>query len=126
MRLAPRRNSVAPTPAPAHPAYPGEATLRSFTPVAAAADKTKKNAEKDKAQATQSDPDHRTGGRAAAAGGGVWFFTQSKHEDKTAQAPKRAPPRPRAVLRWTRRSWSISMARSMVRATCSWSTADDP
>ena len=92
--------------------------------MAAAADKTKKTAEKDKAAKPRS-PILITALvavlAAAAAGGGVWFFTQSKHEDKTAQAPKKsATPAPRSTSRWTRRSWSISMARSMVRATCSW------
>ncbi len=61
--------------------------------MAAAADKTKKTAEKDKAAKPRS-PILITALvavlAAAAAGGGVWFFTQSKHEEKTAQAPKRA------------------------------------
>jgi len=66
--------------------------------VAAAADKTKKTAEKDKAAKPRS-PILITALvavlAAAAAGGGVWFFTQSKHEDKTAQAPKKsATPAP--------------------------------
>ena len=66
--------------------------------VAAAADKTKKTAEKDKAAKPRS-PILITALvavlAAAAAGGGVWFFTQSKHEDKTAEAPKKgAVPAP--------------------------------
>jgi flagellar FliL protein len=66
--------------------------------VAAAADKTKKTAEKDKAAKPRS-PILITALvavlAAAAAGGGVWFFTQSKHEEKTAQAPKKsATPAP--------------------------------
>jgi uncharacterized protein HemX len=93
-------------------------------PVAAAADKTKKTAEKDKAAKPRS-PILITALvavlAAAAAGGGVWFFTQSKHEDKAAQAPKKSAPRPRhSTSRWTRRSWSTSTARSTARATCSW------
>ena len=66
--------------------------------MAAAADKTKKTAEKDKAAKPRS-PILITALvavlAAAAAGGGVWFFTQSKHEEKTAQAPKKsATPAP--------------------------------
>ncbi|CAM4107627.1 flagellar basal body protein FliL [Stenotrophomonas lactitubi] len=60
--------------------------------MAAAADKTKKTAEKDKTAKPRS-PILITALvavlAAGAAGGGVWFFTQSKHEDKTAQAPKK-------------------------------------
>ena len=66
--------------------------------MAAAADKTKKTAEKDKTAKPRS-PILITALvavlAAAAAGGGVWFFTQSKHEEKTAQAPKKsATPAP--------------------------------
>ncbi|RIA32302.1 flagellar FliL protein [Stenotrophomonas sp. AG209] len=66
--------------------------------MAAAADKTKKTAEKDKAAKPHS-PILITALvavlAAAAAGGGVWFFTQSKHEEKTAQVPKKsATPAP--------------------------------
>jgi len=61
--------------------------------VAAAADKTKKNADKDKAAKPRS-PLLITAMvavlAAGAAGGGVWFFNQSKHEDKTAEAPKKS------------------------------------
>jgi len=66
--------------------------------VAAAADKTKKNVEKDKA-GTPRSPILITALvavlAAAAAGGGVWFFTQSTQEEKTSQAPKKnATPAP--------------------------------
>ncbi len=92
--------------------------------MAAAADKTKKTAEKDKAAKPRS-PILITALvavlAAAAAGGGVWFFTQSKHEDKAPQAPKKTmTPAPAQYSRWTRPSWSTSTARSMARATCSW------
>ncbi len=67
--------------------------------MAAAADKTKKNVEKDKARTPRS-PILITALvavlAAAAAGGGVWFFTQSTQEEKTSQAPKKknATPAP--------------------------------
>ena len=66
--------------------------------MAAAADKTKKTADKDKTAKPRS-PILITALvavlAAGAAGGGVWFFTQSKHEDKNAQAPKKtATPAP--------------------------------
>mgnify|MGYP001001569973 FL=1 len=67
--------------------------------MAAAADKTKKTAEKDKAAKPRS-PILITALvavlAAAAAGGGVWFFTQSTQEEKTSQAPKKknATPAP--------------------------------
>ena len=58
-------------------------------PVAAAADKTKKSAEKDKAAKPRS-PLLITALvavlAAGAAGGGVWYFTQSKHDEKPAKA----------------------------------------
>jgi len=68
--------------------------------VAAAADKTKKSADKDKAA-----PSRRpmlvialiAVVAAAAAGGGVWYFTQSAHGDAGAPAAKakpKAPPAP--------------------------------
>lgn len=67
--------------------------------MAAAADKTKKTADKDKAAKPRS-PLLITALvavlAAGAAGGSVWFFTQSKHEDKAAEAaPKKgATPAP--------------------------------
>ncbi len=66
--------------------------------MAAAADKTKKTADKDKAAKPRS-PLLITALvavlAAGAAGGGAWFFNQSKHEDKIAEAPKKgAVPAP--------------------------------
>lgn len=65
--------------------------------MAAAADKTKKNVEKDKA-GTPRSPILITALvavlAAAAAGGGVWFFTQSTQEEKTSQAPKKKSATP--------------------------------
>ncbi|WP_312709574.1 flagellar basal body-associated FliL family protein [Stenotrophomonas sp.] len=66
--------------------------------MAAAADKTKKTADKDKSAKPRS-PLLITALvavlAAGAAGAGVWFFTQSKHEPATAEAPKKgATPAP--------------------------------
>ena len=66
--------------------------------MAAAADKTKKSAEKDKAAKPRS-PLLVTALAAVlaagAAGGGVWYFTQPKHDDKAAKpAAKAAVPAP--------------------------------
>ncbi|MFX1722642.1 flagellar basal body-associated FliL family protein [Stenotrophomonas sp. AS1] len=67
--------------------------------MAAAADKTKKSAEKDKAAKPRS-PLLATALAAVlaagAAGGGVWYFTQPKHDDKATKpaASKSAVPAP--------------------------------
>jgi len=67
--------------------------------VAAAADKTKKSADKDKTAKPRS-PLLVTALvavlAAGAAGGGVWYFTQSQHDDKAAKpaASKSAVPAP--------------------------------
>ncbi len=66
--------------------------------MAAAADKTKKTADKDKSAKPRS-PLLITALvavlAAGAAGAGVWFFTQSNHEPATAEAPKKgATPAP--------------------------------
>jgi len=67
--------------------------------VAAAADKTKKSADKDKTTKPRS-PLLVTALvavlAAGAAGGGVWYFTQSQHDDKAAKpaASKSAVPAP--------------------------------
>jgi len=66
--------------------------------VAAAADKTKKSADKD-ATAKPRRPSLITALvavlAAGAAGGGVWYFTQSQHDDKAAKpAAKAAVPAP--------------------------------
>jgi len=66
--------------------------------VAAAADKTKKSAEKDKAAKPRS-PILITAVvavlAAGAAGGGMWFFNQPKHDEKAAKpAASKAIPAP--------------------------------
>lgn len=66
--------------------------------MAAAADKTKKSAEKDKPAKPRS-PILITALvavlAAGAAGGGVWYFSQSQHDDKAAKpAAKTAVPAP--------------------------------
>jgi len=92
--------------------------------VAAAADKTKKTADKDKTAKPRS-PILITALvavlAAGAAGGGVWFFTQSKHEDKTAQAPKKTTTPAPAQYFALEPAFVVNLNGSIdARATCRW------